>query len=154
MNSNLFIATVVVGVVFSTFSPVEAATTYNSGYTLPETNSSIDPRIVITQNKKNVGWLDFSVDPAGDVTSMTGSVKGDDVTGASGSYLGSTASFEFYTKAGTYDVEGTNGVWYVKFPNGTDGSVAAPEPMTWAIMLVGFGLAGASLRRRRAPAIW
>lgn len=31
-------------------------------------------------------------------------------------------------------------------------SGAVPEPMTWALMISGFGLAGASLRRRRAVA--
>jgi hypothetical protein len=29
--------------------------------------------------------------------------------------------------------------------------VAVPEPMTWALLLAGFGLAGAALRRRRQP---
>ena len=33
---------------------------------------------------------------------------------------------------------------------GSDRSI--PEPSTWALMIAGFGLAGASLRRRRAPA--
>ena len=32
-------------------------------------------------------------------------------------------------------------------------SGAVPEPMTWALMIAGFGLAGAALRRRRASAI-
>ncbi|MBS0361328.1 MAG: PEPxxWA-CTERM sorting domain-containing protein [Proteobacteria bacterium] len=31
--------------------------------------------------------------------------------------------------------------------------IAVPEPATWALMIAGFGLAGASLRRRRAAAI-
>jgi hypothetical protein len=30
---------------------------------------------------------------------------------------------------------------------------AVPEPMTWALMIAGFGLAGAALRRRRAQGI-
>jgi hypothetical protein len=30
---------------------------------------------------------------------------------------------------------------------------AVPEPQTWALMLAGFGLLGASLRRRRSPAV-
>jgi hypothetical protein len=36
---------------------------------------------------------------------------------------------------------------------GFGGPGAVPEPATWAIMLVGLGLAGAALRRRRAAAI-
>jgi len=43
--------------------------------------------------------------------------------------------------------------------DGTDGmilagvSVGVPEPMTWALMIMGFGLTGASLRRRRAATV-
>lgn len=39
-------------------------------------------------------------------------------------------------------------------PSGTQnmGTGGVPEPMTWALMLSGFGLAGAALRRRRALA--
>ncbi|WP_293900421.1 PEPxxWA-CTERM sorting domain-containing protein [Phenylobacterium sp.] len=33
-------------------------------------------------------------------------------------------------------------------------SFAVPEPATWALMLTGFGLAGAAVRRRRAGAGW
>jgi hypothetical protein len=29
---------------------------------------------------------------------------------------------------------------------------AVPEPQTWAMMLAGFGVVGATLRRRRKPA--
>jgi hypothetical protein len=32
-------------------------------------------------------------------------------------------------------------------------SLAVPEPTTWALMIMGFGLAGASLRRRRTAAL-
>ena len=32
-------------------------------------------------------------------------------------------------------------------------STAVPEPATWAMMLLGFGVAGFALRRRRAPAL-
>ena len=42
---------------------------------------------------------------------------------------------------------------YIGFDNITLGSATAgaPEPGTWALMFVGVGLAGAALRRRRAP---
>jgi hypothetical protein len=32
-----------------------------------------------------------------------------------------------------------------------NGGGAVPEPSTWAVMIIGFGFAGAALRRRRAP---
>ena len=35
----------------------------------------------------------------------------------------------------------------------TLGAVALPEPMTWAMMLLGFGACGMALRRRRRPAV-
>jgi hypothetical protein len=45
----------------------------------------------------------------------------------------------------------TDGVAYnAHWDNLTSG--AAPEPATWAMMIIGFGLAGASLRRRRVLA--
>jgi hypothetical protein len=39
-----------------------------------------------------------------------------------------------------------------EFPNGEIRGflIAVPEPGTWAMMILGFGIAGASLRRRRA----
>lgn len=33
----------------------------------------------------------------------------------------------------------------------TQGTAGVPEPTSWALMISGFGLAGAALRRRRAP---
>jgi hypothetical protein len=43
---------------------------------------------------------------------------------------------------------------YLRFDtlNVTSGAAAAPEPATWAMMIMGFGLAGAAVRRRRALA--
>jgi hypothetical protein len=35
--------------------------------------------------------------------------------------------------------------------NHTVGFAAVPEPATWAVIMLGFGLAGATLRRRRSP---
>jgi hypothetical protein len=40
-------------------------------------------------------------------------------------------------------------IWYVRDVNG---SGAVPEPATWALMIGGFGMAGAALRRRRTMA--
>jgi PEP-CTERM motif len=45
------------------------------------------------------------------------------------------------------------------FTDGVDGildnvSAAVPEPATWAMMIAGFGLAGAALRRRRVSVVY
>ena len=65
-------------------------------------------------------------------------------TGASRLFLGSTDLFGWYNNSGTFTVT-INGV------NGSGGGGGGvPEPATWAMMITGFGLAGATLRRRRA----
>ena len=49
-----------------------------------------------------------------------------------------------------------DGAWFTAFPEASfslqTGVSAVPEPATWAMLAGGFGLAGASLRRRRAAA--
>ena len=44
---------------------------------------------------------------------------------------------------------GANDYW-TAFNDITTGGAAVPEPATWALMIGGFGMAGATLRRRRA----
>jgi len=39
------------------------------------------------------------------------------------------------------------------FVEGTPAAAAVPEPASWALMVVGFGIAGATMRRRRAFAL-
>lgn len=46
--------------------------------------------------------------------------------------------------ANTYDGPEFNGIW-----NFSQSSVGVPEPSTWALMILGIGMAGAGLRRRR-----
>ncbi|MDP3747922.1 MAG: PEPxxWA-CTERM sorting domain-containing protein [Phenylobacterium sp.] len=63
-----------------------------------------------------------------------------------------TATSDFWIKAPTYTstyyTQGFRGVWDF------DGAriVGIPEPSTWAMMIMGFGLAGAALRRRAVAA--
>ena len=53
----------------------------------------------------------------------------------------------------TWNTEGTpNGTWNGQFVFTYDGAPAVPEPATWALMIVGFGAIGASLRSRRRVA--
>lgn len=65
----------------------------------------------------------------------------------------------------------TDGFYYGQFPSGTPGGLdpandrdiaksiagpvaaAVPEPSTWAMMILGFGAAGAMMRRRRSTAL-
>ncbi len=58
-----------------------------------------------------------------------------------------------------YTASYSNG-WQVAAPSLTDsfslkvfGGPAVPEPTTWTLMLLGFGLAGAGLRRRRSSSL-
>ncbi|HEX5378550.1 MAG TPA: PEPxxWA-CTERM sorting domain-containing protein [Phenylobacterium sp.] len=73
-------------------------------------------------------------------------------------YFGSGYSHCDYSDASSgyifaygYGVLGANGAnpaaetWFVR---GAGGNGGVPEPATWAMMIVGFGLAGVSLRRR------
>ena len=61
--------------------------------------------------------------------------------------FGTGLNFPTVTTSGAY---GVNGIPEVNFSTSGIGSV--PEPATWALMLGGFGLAGAALRRRKAIA--
>jgi hypothetical protein len=64
-------------------------------------------------------------------------------------YLGGANLLGSNNAAGIY--EGSNGI-YCNGCVGINSISAVPEPGTWALMIGGFGLAGAALRRRR-PAL-
>ena len=49
---------------------------------------------------------------------------------------------------GNWAVGGRNGMSHIAF-FGTPGTTEAPEPGTWAMMLLGFGAVGGAMRRRR-----
>jgi hypothetical protein len=49
---------------------------------------------------------------------------------------------------GNWAVGGRNGLSHIAF-FGTPGTTEAPEPGTWAMMLLGFGAVGGAMRRRR-----
>lgn len=83
--------------------------------------------------------------------------------------LGGNAVSDINAHAGQVLVIGfTNATLNLKNPNGVDSGIytntatpklhltsgaAVPEPATWAMMIAGFGLAGAALRRRREVAV-
>jgi hypothetical protein len=70
------------------------------------------------------------------------------VTGGSGEFLGATGEI---TTMGTLQFIHGNGV-YSGALSGLLDAPGVPEPANWALMTMGLGLAGATLRRRRRPA--
>jgi hypothetical protein len=67
------------------------------------------------------------------------------VTGGTGRFLGATGAFQ---GVGTLDRRVARPINTVTL-NGSLNLPAIPEPSTWGLMIVGFGLAGGALRRRR-----
>ncbi|WP_337189237.1 PEPxxWA-CTERM sorting domain-containing protein [Phenylobacterium sp.] len=66
--------------------------------------------------------------------------------GATRLYLGSTDGSGWFNNSGVSQVT----ITYTALP--TNGGGVVPEPSTWAMMILGFGAAGAMLRRRSGPA--
>ena len=81
------------------------------------------------------------------------------ITGAGGgAWLSGTGEDQVYSVS--LNTGGYKEFWFGNNNDSADGyrldsiSVAAvPEPATWALMIAGFGLAGAALRRRRVAAL-
>lgn len=78
--------------------------------------------------------------------------------------VASVAAFELANEARYYATNygglvdevrlaGNSGNWVMDDLTYTTGVTGVPEPGVWALMILGFGAAGASLRRRRAVAI-
>lgn len=115
----------------------------------------------LTQTNGQSGWLDFSWDSISpEVTEFTGTyalsgasavlgigntLRGDATTGGSFAY-GNTSSLSFLLP-GNVSFSSASGTFLSELPPITSG---APEPDTWAMMLIGFAVAGLALRRRDA----
>jgi hypothetical protein len=67
------------------------------------------------------------------------------ITGGTGSFLGATGSF---VNVGTVDTRGGPPSRLALNFNGQINAPAVPEPTTWSLMIAGFGLVGAAIRRR------
>ena len=93
--------------------------------------------------QKFVGWgtgfIDFDLDGWEDIFIANGHAIRYP-TGATRLFLGTVDGFQWSNNTGAYTVTITS--------NGA----GVPEPAAWALMSSGFGLAGATLRRRRALA--
>jgi len=58
-------------------------------------------------------------------------------------------AFNFYPPSGHNDIDPLGTPWSLKISdNPVTAPGAVPEPATWALMIAGFGLVGAALRRR------
>lgn len=69
-------------------------------------------------------------------------------------FSGNVAAMEAYFATGLQQARGYLNVHTTVFPGGEIRGFltpAVPEPATWALLLLGFGLVGATLRRRSAP---
>ena len=80
------------------------------------------------------------------------------IQGLGGAWMGGTGDDQIYTVS--FDTARYKEFWFGNNNDSADGyrlrsvSVAAvPEPGTWALMIGGFGLTGAALRRRRTLAV-
>ncbi len=97
-------------------------------------------------------------------TSAQGSVSVGDLIGLFSHDTGSTSAPDWRTFTSTFTALGpTSTLLFTNTQGGNNGGVlldsvairqvaAAPEPSTWAMMILGVGLAGAALRRRREAA--
>lgn len=89
---------------------------------------------------------------AGTVELANGTITGTEnlvVTGGTGRFLNATGTI-LATGTLTFGmVDGATVGIFDGVVNGTLNAPAIPEPATWAMMIAGFGLAGATARRRR-----
>ncbi|WP_293682751.1 PEPxxWA-CTERM sorting domain-containing protein [uncultured Phenylobacterium sp.] len=121
---------------------------------------SLDQLYGVSDDTKSVDdsasiGLQFTFGTPFDATLYLGAAAG--VLGAAGSSAGAISDFAHTATLGPARVLDANGrLVGGATVSSTDSdysyAVAVPEPATWALMIGGFGLAGASLRRRRAVA--
>ena len=120
----------------------------------------------LTQSNSQGGWVSYSWDTVSpSMTQFTGvyalsgisqivgianNLSAYASTGGSFSY-GSTSSLSFILPSNV-SFTSASGKFLSAATTGGGGTGAVPEPATWAMMLAGFGLMGAAMRRRSAEA--
>ena len=124
------------------FTP-NAASALATGYTGPLSVAEGATSLAFTFNNFDVGetfsWV-IDVDGAGDNFTVTGN-----------ELIGSTGYADFSNGlrgTGTFIALGSNGSQFRI--NAFSPTPSVPEPATWAMMIGGFGLVGAAMRRRAA----
>ena len=98
-----------------------------------------------TNNIQGGGWLDFFTDGSG--TNFGNEASTDPTAG----FFTTLAPFFSFTGDNILNIVVANGTTelYALTNGGTLSIAAVPEPATWAMMLIGFGMVGFALRGRR-----
>ena len=89
---------------------------------------------VTAQNADDPTFFDFNIDYT--------------IVGGTGRFLGATGSFLTGMGSGANTSFQPSRIT-LNFVDGTIDAPAVPEPGTWALLIVGFGMMGAAMRRRR-----
>lgn len=127
--------------------PTGSYPTYNSNFSVDILANSL---VISMTSGVSFGSADFN----GFVLSV---LSGPDITSAFVDASSNLSPIELFISGGDLyvDFAGLNygSPWSTTINFTTSNNPAVPEPATWAMMLIGFGAAGYSLRRRRAAMI-
>ncbi|NNM76282.1 PEP-CTERM sorting domain-containing protein [Sphingomonas sp. ID1715] len=116
--------------------------TMNAAATLQE--FAFAPNIAVTPGQEYVAFLSISDLPEQSDSTFRMPVSGNTIPGLFVFMNNGTNFGDLFVNGWSQGFLGDNDVWLKVDFNGN----AVPEPATWAMMIAGFGLAGAGMRRR------